>query len=171
MNDQKTINGKHYWNPAAKTILFGYEVIAVCEHGNGEQKRKHHKRRINKKWLKRYGVWTGQPLDKGKAMVFDGKLFVTHDTYRQIKRLIKSQAVDTTSMYLPATAGVAQDGWIDKLKSFATMAPEKNRISFIPFSEYSLPEADKHYPLAEDFLRFVSQTEINRRVWMSRWFA
>ena len=30
MNEQKTINGKHYLKPAAKTILFGYEVIVVC---------------------------------------------------------------------------------------------------------------------------------------------
>ena len=72
---------------------FLLHVIIACEHGNGEQRRKHRKHRINKKWLKRYGVWSGQPLDKDKAVYLKGEetLLVTRDMYRRIKEAAKKE--------------------------------------------------------------------------------
>ena len=171
MNGQKTINGKHHWKPAAKTVLFGYEVIVVCEHENGEQRRKHHKRRTNKKWLKRYGVWSGQPLNKGQMIIADGALLVSRTMYLKIKQAVKSRSIDPTSMYLPCNPESDQSEWVERLKSFASPPPEKNRIKYIPFSEYSFPETGDSSNAPEDLLRFASQVEINRRVMMSKWFA
>ena len=42
---------------AVLEMYFGKRIIIQWEHEVGDQKRKHKKKRINKKWLKRYGVW------------------------------------------------------------------------------------------------------------------
>ena len=37
--------------------LGGTRIVVKWEHDDGEQRRKHKKKRIAKKWLKRYGTW------------------------------------------------------------------------------------------------------------------
>ena len=38
-------------------MYFGKRIIVRWEHEVGEPKRKHKKKRIAKKWLKKYGTW------------------------------------------------------------------------------------------------------------------
>ena len=52
------------------------------------QRRKHKKRRINKKWLKRYGYKCVS--DNDKMIVFNNKLFMTKGAYEKVKKGIKS---------------------------------------------------------------------------------
>lgn len=52
------------------------------------QRRIHKKRRINKKWLKRYG-YKCVP-DNDKMIVFNNKLFMTKGAYEKVKKGIKS---------------------------------------------------------------------------------
>lgn len=52
------------------------------------QRRTHKKRRINKKWLKRYG-YKCVP-DNDKMIVFNNKLFMTKGAYKKVKKRIKS---------------------------------------------------------------------------------
>ena len=62
-------------------------------HTDGEQVRKHRKRRINKKWLKRYGRYhTG--VNDGQIIVFEDlngtrHLIMTEETFRKVKKEIK----------------------------------------------------------------------------------
>ena len=70
---------------------FGTKIIVKWEHEVGEPKRKHKKKRIAKKWLKRYGTW--QECDgacrKGYAIYADGVLFVSRRTYIWMKDYAK----------------------------------------------------------------------------------
>ena len=59
-------------------------------HYTGEQRRRHRKRRINKKWLKRYGVYEGPLPCKDYWFVWDGSLFTTRPTYQKIRGEITS---------------------------------------------------------------------------------
>ena len=58
---------------------FGTKIIVKWEHEVGDPKRKHKKKRIAKKWLKRYGTW--QECDgacrKGYAIYAEGVWFVS----------------------------------------------------------------------------------------------
>lgn len=46
------------------------------------QRRKHRKKRINKKWQKRYGFYIKSPLFKnGEAIMIDGVLHMSYCTY------------------------------------------------------------------------------------------
>ena len=52
------------------------------------QRRKHKKRRINKKWLKRYG-YKCVP-DNDKIIMSNNKLFMTKGAYEKLKKVIKT---------------------------------------------------------------------------------
>ena len=80
-----------YYRFPKQTYCDGLELIVVCQHGNGEQKRKHRKRRINKKWLKRYGVWSGQPLNAGQMMLAFDKLLLTRTDFFRLKSALRDQ--------------------------------------------------------------------------------
>jgi len=124
--------------------LFGYQVVVVCRHGNGEQRRKHHKRRINKKWLKRYGVWSGQPLKKGQAMVSGGVLMVTRDDYLKIKAIMK-KAKDTPYLSPISVANFDFDD-VAKLADKLKITPEKQPFLY----PYQVQPCD---PIADDLLQ------------------
>ena len=68
-------------------FAFGIPVMIVPE--EGEQIRKHRKRRINKKWLKKYGVYhTG--IKKGMVLLFNDqygnrRLIMTKETWLSVK--------------------------------------------------------------------------------------
>ena len=71
-----------------EALLFGTPIYVM--HSDGEQVRKHHKRRINKKWRKRYGVYHScVPDGQVIALDLDGKkmLIMTEKTYRRVKRI------------------------------------------------------------------------------------
>lgn len=69
-------------------LLHGVPVIVIPD--DGEQKKKHRKRRINKKWRKRYGVYhTG--LKTGAAVIGDGfgtpyKIIMSKTVFNNLKR-------------------------------------------------------------------------------------
>ena len=67
---------------------FGMEIFITELITKDIQKRKHKKRRINKKWLKRYG-YKCVP-DNDKMIVFNNKLFMTKGAYEKVKKGIKS---------------------------------------------------------------------------------
>lgn len=48
------------------------------------QKRKHRKKRINKKWLKRYGTYELNTLPHGEVVLFDGVLYMTKKTWEKL---------------------------------------------------------------------------------------
>lgn len=68
-------------------FFFGIEIIIQWEHEVGDQKRKHKKKRINKKWLKRYGVWEEWEgaCPKGQAIFTDNTLFISRKMYKMLK--------------------------------------------------------------------------------------
>lgn len=68
-------------------ILFGYPIhICTYEH----QRRKHHKKRINKKWRKRYGVIEYNLIPHGRVYhnELDGCLYMTKQTFNELKEKI-----------------------------------------------------------------------------------
>ena len=67
---------------------FGMEICITEWITKDIQRRKHKKRRINKKWLKRYG-YKCVP-DNDKMIVFNNKLFMTKGAYEKVKKGIKS---------------------------------------------------------------------------------
>lgn len=63
--------------------LFGHPIyIATKKH----QRRKHHKKRINKKWQKRYGYVEYNMMPHGEViMTDDGAIWMTEKTYRELR--------------------------------------------------------------------------------------
>ena len=53
------------------------------------QVRKHKKKRINKKWAKRYGFTISETLKDGETYMMDGKLHMNQHTYTQLKTSIE----------------------------------------------------------------------------------
>jgi hypothetical protein len=53
------------------------------------QKRKHRKKRINKKWLKRYGVYEINMMPHNEVvMMDDGTIWMTKRTYEVFKKQV-----------------------------------------------------------------------------------
>lgn len=63
-----------------------YIIKIVQEHDEGEQIRKHKKKRINKKWLKRYGYYGKQKLDKGQVVLVNGVMYISRPCFRKLKK-------------------------------------------------------------------------------------
>ena len=68
--------------------IFGYSVIATDYMRETEQARKHKKKRINKKWLKRYGM---RSVPSKRIVIFDGKIYVHPKTLVKIKERIEDE--------------------------------------------------------------------------------
>ena len=64
-------------------LLTGYPIyIATQEY----QRRKHRKKRINKKWRKRYGVIEFNKMPHGQVIMTDnGVIWMTKRTYEELK--------------------------------------------------------------------------------------
>ena len=65
------------------SLLTGYPIyIATKEF----QRRKHKKKRINKKWLKRYGTVELNSMPHGEIVMMDnGVIWMTKRTFEQIR--------------------------------------------------------------------------------------
>lgn len=63
--------------------LVGHPIyIATKEY----QRRKHHKKRINKKWLKRYGCYEYNMMPDGEVVMMDnGVIWMTKKTFHDIQ--------------------------------------------------------------------------------------
>lgn len=56
------------------------------------QKRKHKRKRINKKWLKRYGYnIIPSPFEDDKIISMDGKLYMNSRTYQVLLNTIEKE--------------------------------------------------------------------------------
>lgn len=68
-------------------LLTGYPIhIATQEF----QRRKHHKKRINKKWRKKYGCYELNLMPQNKIVMMDnGVLWMTKKTYDKIIEGVK----------------------------------------------------------------------------------
>ncbi len=65
--------------------LYGHKIyIATKEY----QRRKHHKKRINKKWLKRYGCYEINMMPHGEVALWDGDIWMTKKTYQELLKKI-----------------------------------------------------------------------------------
>ena len=57
------------------------------------QRRKHHKKRINKKWLKRYGTSEINMMPHNQVIMMDnGAIWMTKHTWEQLKEQIDGKA-------------------------------------------------------------------------------
>lgn len=68
----------------------GYRIIETTAITKQIQRRTHKKRRINKKWLKRYGYKT--VLDNGKVIIAENCIFATPKTAKKIIEQMKGGA-------------------------------------------------------------------------------
>ena len=67
----------------------GLRLIETTAITKQVQRRTHHKQRINKKWLKRYGYKT--VLDDGKIILFGDCILATPKTIKKIIATIKKE--------------------------------------------------------------------------------
>ena len=66
------------------SLLTGYPIYIATQEF---QRRKHRKKRINKKWRKRYGTVELNSMPHGKVIMMDnGVIWMTKRTFEQIKK-------------------------------------------------------------------------------------
>ena len=71
------------------TLLSGYTIYIATKE---VQRRKHRKKRINKKWRKRYGVIELNYMPDGEVVMMDnGVLWMTKKTYIEIRKLMSEE--------------------------------------------------------------------------------
>ena len=63
----------------------GYPVYIATKEW---QRRKHRKKRINKKWLKRYGTYELNYMPHNQVMLMDGVIWMTKKTWKQLKSIL-----------------------------------------------------------------------------------
>ena len=66
-------------------MLYGHPIYIATKR---IQRRKHHKKRINKKWAKRYGYMEFNRMPHGEVVLIDGVLWMTQKTFEQLKKII-----------------------------------------------------------------------------------
>lgn len=59
-------------------MLYGYDIIVTTKK---YQIRTHKKKRINKKWAKRYGFMYFDVQDKGQVVIIGSKIYMTQRDY------------------------------------------------------------------------------------------
>ena len=69
------------------TYYMGFRLIETTAITKQVQRRTHRKRRINKKWAKRYGYKT--VLDDGRIILFDDCILATPKTIKKIIAAMK----------------------------------------------------------------------------------
>lgn len=62
--------------------LYGHKIYIATKEW---QRRKHHKKRINKKWLKRYGTYESNMMPHDEVVMTDnGDIWMTKKTYQKL---------------------------------------------------------------------------------------
>lgn len=70
-----------------EALLTGYPIYIATQEF---QRRKHRKKRINKKWRKRYGIIELNSMPHGEVIMMDnGVLWMTKRTFEQIRKVSK----------------------------------------------------------------------------------
>lgn len=65
-----------------KALLTGYPVYIATKE---IRRRKHHKKRIDKKWQKKYGFIEINSMPHGQVVMMDGAIWMTKKTFEQIR--------------------------------------------------------------------------------------
>lgn len=70
-----------------------YKIHIIQEHENGEPFRKHKKKRIQKKWIKKYGCYSGLILQAHAIIeMSDGRiLFMSRNTFNELKKSLRQK--------------------------------------------------------------------------------
>lgn len=68
--------------------LNGYDIVITTKK---YQVRTHKKKRINKKWAKRYGFMYFDIQEKGQAVIVGSKIYMTQRDYDELKEVIKNE--------------------------------------------------------------------------------
>ena len=67
----------------------GHPVYIATKEG---QKRKHRKKRINKKWLKRYGCYESNMIAHDQVVIMnDGTIWMTKKTWEKLRKGLAEQ--------------------------------------------------------------------------------
>lgn len=66
--------------------LYGMPIIITTR---VQQLRKHRKRRINKKWRKRYGVMEYNPIPEGQIVVHDGTMYMSRKDFDLLEQTFR----------------------------------------------------------------------------------
>lgn len=66
--------------------LYGMPIIITTQ---VQQLRKHRKRRINKKWRKRYGVMEYNPIPEGQIVVHDGTMYMSRKDFYLLEQTFR----------------------------------------------------------------------------------
>ena len=72
--------------------IFGGVPIVIMP-GSKIQNRKHRKKRINKKWAKRYGFTYYDMIDYGNTMIFGGKVYMSQRTYDSMYTCLQKEGM------------------------------------------------------------------------------
>ena len=67
-----------------KALLTGYPIYIATKE---IQRRKHHKKRINKKWKKRYGMIELNSMPHGEVVIMDNRIWMTKRTFENLMKL------------------------------------------------------------------------------------
>lgn len=67
-------------------IMSGLPVIIVPS--SKRQNRTHKKKRINKKWAKRYAFTTYEILEDGKVVTIGGTMYMNQKTYEALRKML-----------------------------------------------------------------------------------
>ena len=68
--------------------LYGMPIIITTR---VQQLRKHRKRRINKKWRKRYGVMEYNPIPEGQVVVHDGTMYMSRKDFYLLEQSFRCE--------------------------------------------------------------------------------
>lgn len=60
----------------------------ICIETRRYQRRKHHKKRINKKWAKRYGWYEINLMPHDKVVMYDGAIHMTQKPFNDFVKLM-----------------------------------------------------------------------------------
>ena len=72
-----------------EALLTGYPIYIATQEF---QRKKHHKKRINKKWRKRYGTIELNSMPHGEVVMMDnGVIWMTKKTFEEVKKMIESE--------------------------------------------------------------------------------
>ena len=63
------------------------EIRIICEHDDGQRVRRHKKKRIDKKWKKRYGTYSA-PLKPNQMIISNNIALMSRTTYKKLKRRV-----------------------------------------------------------------------------------
>lgn len=71
-------------------MMYGHPIYIATKES---QQRKHHKKRINKKWRKRYGYYEINYMPHGQVMMMDnGIIWMTKRTWEKLKEAIDNDS-------------------------------------------------------------------------------